>query len=153
MFELKKTGKVFTSKSVGTGPSSYKKEIAGPRSHKGWETLLYMFQAGSPLEFQLTHANGSSKQGWHIPDAVYSFRASDDGRRNRPKHVEQCFPTFSTSRYPWPGSSYLTVPLEKTSIFFKLIYFLIISYLRDITIYCCWVSVYSLINYVKMNVI
>ena len=27
MYELKKNGKVFTSKSVGTGPSSYKKRI------------------------------------------------------------------------------------------------------------------------------
>jgi len=27
MYELKKLGKVFTSKSVGTGPSSYKKRI------------------------------------------------------------------------------------------------------------------------------
>jgi len=27
MYELKKTGKVFTSKFVGTGPSSYKKII------------------------------------------------------------------------------------------------------------------------------
>ena len=35
MNELKKNGKEFTSKSVGTGPSSYKKEITGPRSHKG----------------------------------------------------------------------------------------------------------------------
>jgi len=31
---LKKIGKVFTSKFVGTGPSSYKKRI-----HKGWESL------------------------------------------------------------------------------------------------------------------
>jgi len=38
--DLKKTRKVFTIKSVGTGPSSYKKEFAGPRSHKVWETLL-----------------------------------------------------------------------------------------------------------------
>jgi hypothetical protein len=30
-----KTGKAFTSKFVGTGPSSYKKkELTGPRSHK-----------------------------------------------------------------------------------------------------------------------
>ena len=29
MYELKKTGKVFTSKSVGTGPSSYKKKLPG----------------------------------------------------------------------------------------------------------------------------
>jgi len=28
-------------------------------------------------------ASGSSKQAWHIPDAVYSFWAPDDGRRNR----------------------------------------------------------------------
>ena len=27
MYELKKNGKVFTSKSVGTGPSSYEKKI------------------------------------------------------------------------------------------------------------------------------
>jgi len=27
MYELKKNGKVFTSKSVGTGPSSYEKRI------------------------------------------------------------------------------------------------------------------------------
>jgi hypothetical protein len=27
MYELKKTGKVFTSKFVGTGPSSYEKSI------------------------------------------------------------------------------------------------------------------------------
>ena len=43
---LKKIGKVFTSKFVGTGPSSYggkKKEFTGPWSHKGGETLAYTF--------------------------------------------------------------------------------------------------------------
>ena len=30
MYELKKIGKVFTSKFVGTGPSSYEKRIYGP---------------------------------------------------------------------------------------------------------------------------
>jgi len=36
MYELKKIGKLFTSKFVGTGSSSYKKkEFTGPRSHKG----------------------------------------------------------------------------------------------------------------------
>jgi len=34
MNELKKFGKVFTGKFVGTGPSSYKKEFTGPRSDK-----------------------------------------------------------------------------------------------------------------------
>jgi len=37
MYELKKIGRVFMSKFVGTGPSSYKKEFTGLRSHKGWE--------------------------------------------------------------------------------------------------------------------
>jgi len=37
---LKKIGKIFTSKFIGTGPSSYKKkEFTGPRSHRVWETL------------------------------------------------------------------------------------------------------------------
>jgi len=40
MYELKKIGKVFTSKFIGAEPSSYKKEFTGPRSRKGWETLL-----------------------------------------------------------------------------------------------------------------
>jgi len=31
MYEFKKIGKVFKSKFVGTGPSSYKKEFTGPR--------------------------------------------------------------------------------------------------------------------------
>jgi len=40
MYELKKIGKVFTNKFVGTGPTSYiyiyiYKEFTGPRSHKG----------------------------------------------------------------------------------------------------------------------
>jgi len=38
---LKKIGKAFTNKFVGTGSSSFKKEFTGPQSHKGWETLLY----------------------------------------------------------------------------------------------------------------
>ena len=32
---LKKIGKVFTSKYVGTGPSSYENEFTGSRSYKG----------------------------------------------------------------------------------------------------------------------
>jgi len=34
--------------------------------------MLYMFQAVQ-IQLQLTHASGSNKQAWHIPDAVYSF--------------------------------------------------------------------------------
>jgi hypothetical protein len=36
-------------------------------------------------------------------------------------------------------------PLRK-HLFFKLIYFLIISYVRDKVVYCGWVSIYALIN-------
>jgi hypothetical protein len=38
--------------------------------------------------FQLTYASGSSKQAWHIPDAVYTVWAPDDGQKNRLKPVE-----------------------------------------------------------------
>ena len=46
MYELKKIGKVFTSKFVGTGPSSYKKSITGPwhqlyRAATGLRKLQY----------------------------------------------------------------------------------------------------------------
>jgi len=34
MHELKKIGKLFTSKFVGTGPSSYKKKLPGPVSQR-----------------------------------------------------------------------------------------------------------------------
>ena len=33
-------------------------------------------------------ASGSSKQDWHILDAVCTVWAPDDGRRNRLKHVK-----------------------------------------------------------------
>jgi hypothetical protein len=37
--------------------------------------MHYMFQAtatASVGELELTHASGSSKQAWHIPDAVFT---------------------------------------------------------------------------------
>jgi hypothetical protein len=40
------------------------------------------------LECQHTHASGNSKQAWNIPDTVCTVWAPDDGRKNRPKHVE-----------------------------------------------------------------
>ena len=47
MYEIKKIGKVFTSKFVGTGPSSYKKKKNLPgrgltRVEKHW-TILFRF--------------------------------------------------------------------------------------------------------------
>jgi hypothetical protein len=53
----------------------------------------------------------------------------------------------------WRGGSPVTatpiyhLPLEENTCDFKLIYFLIISYVTDKAVYCCWVSVYLLINY------
>ena len=110
--------------------------------------------------FQPNRSYATQKEDKYVLKIFASFALQDIsvGNQNKDKMdsnvtLEQCFPTFSTSRYPWPRSSYLTVPLEENIYFFKLIYFLIISYLRDITVYCCWVSVYSLINDVKMNII
>jgi len=40
MYEPKKIVKLFTSKFVGTGPSSCKKEFTWSRSHTGWEALV-----------------------------------------------------------------------------------------------------------------
>jgi hypothetical protein len=55
--------------------------------------------------------------------------------------LEHCFPTL-TSLFISHGT-----PWGK-HLFFKLIYFLIISYVRDKVVYCCWVSIYALINVV-----
>jgi len=42
MYELKKIGKVFLRVNLlGPGPRLMKKEFTGPRSHRGWETLVY----------------------------------------------------------------------------------------------------------------
>ena len=41
MYEIKNNGKVFTSKYVGTGPSSYKKDLPGrglTKVEKQWPT-------------------------------------------------------------------------------------------------------------------
>jgi len=51
MYELKNIGKVFTSKFVGTEPSSYKKEFTGPRSYK-FEKHWYR-GCGSTVQFIL----------------------------------------------------------------------------------------------------
>jgi hypothetical protein len=37
-------------------------------------------------------------------------------------------------------------PRGKRLFFFKLIYFLVISYVTEKVVYCCWVSIYALIN-------
>jgi hypothetical protein len=67
--------------------------------------MLYMFRAVSPpiirssklytqhlvrARLAAANANRSSKQAWHARCCVYSSWAPDDGRRNRPNHVEHC---------------------------------------------------------------
>jgi hypothetical protein len=66
------------------------------------------------------------------------------------------FKSLKIPRAGFPNLFDVTVPLTllfislSTSwgkcLFFKLIYFLIISYVRDKVVYCCWVAVYALIN-------
>jgi hypothetical protein len=84
--------------------------------------------------------NVRSRRWWHgaleNPEGLYVYC------------FVQCLPTFSASRYPWPRSSYLTIPLEENTYFLKLICSLIISCVRDKVVYRCWVSIYALINYV-----
>jgi len=41
MYELKKMERYLPVSLLGPGPRLIKKEFTGPRSHKGWETLLY----------------------------------------------------------------------------------------------------------------
>jgi len=46
MYELKKELERYLRVNLlGPGPRLMKKEFTGSRSHKGWETLLYMFRA------------------------------------------------------------------------------------------------------------
>ena len=41
MYEHKKMERYLRVNLLGPGPRLVKKESTGPRSHKGWETLLY----------------------------------------------------------------------------------------------------------------
>jgi hypothetical protein len=51
MYELKKIGKVFTNKFVGTGPSSYKKIIYRAAVSQRWRnTAVYLQESSQRLE-------------------------------------------------------------------------------------------------------
>ena len=59
MYELKKTGKVFTSKFVGTGPSSYEKRIyraavSQRLRNTGFEQRIKKFSTFLPLFIYLS---------------------------------------------------------------------------------------------------
>jgi len=49
MYKFNKIRKEFTSKFVGTGPSSYKNKFTRPRSHKVWRTLVYRIKYSTVL--------------------------------------------------------------------------------------------------------
>jgi hypothetical protein len=51
MYELKKIESYLWVNLLGPGPSSYKTLFTGPRSHKGWETLLYCMNYGQPCTY------------------------------------------------------------------------------------------------------
>ena len=53
MYELKKLERYLQVNLLGPDPRFIKKEFTGPRSHKGWETLVYR-TAGSLAEQKRT---------------------------------------------------------------------------------------------------
>ena len=69
MYELKKIGKVFTSKLVGTGPSSFKKKNLpgrGPtKVEKHWSRINFTF----PVTGQHRY--------WKFPDSLNAVLCSD----------------------------------------------------------------------------
>ena len=85
----KKLGKLFTSKYVGTGPSSYeKKNLPG----RGLTKIEKRCASGYEMEL-LFHLVPASKQSavsvWHMPVAICTVQSwtADDGRKDHPKHV------------------------------------------------------------------
>ena len=74
---------------VSGGFSAHHQELKNC-THSIWYVPGLLAATASVVELELNHAGGSSKQAWHIPDAVCtdSSWAPGDGRRNRPKHVE-----------------------------------------------------------------
>ena len=75
MYELKRNGKVFTSKFVGTGASSLKKEFTGPRSHNVWETLVQT-PLGAFRRLQLFKKSVSLGRKVTVPVADHILRYS-----------------------------------------------------------------------------
>jgi len=53
MYELKKIERYLRVNLLGPRPRLMKKEFTGPRSHKGWETLLYTMWGNSELAEKL----------------------------------------------------------------------------------------------------
>jgi hypothetical protein len=91
---------------------------------------------------------------------IVQIKTNTFGRSNQNSSIQYiyCHPNLKGSRPVFPNLSDVAVPLTSLFVshgtpwgkhlFFNLMYFLIISYVRDKVVYCCWVSIYSLINYV-----
>ena len=75
MYELKKNGKVFTSKFVGTGPSSYKKNLPAAVSQRFRNTVLYYSNLMSVLRcFLLSPPDKCLKLGpGHFFPPIFKF--------------------------------------------------------------------------------
>ena len=56
---------------VSGGFSAHHQELRNC-THSIWYVPSLLAATTSVVEFQLNHASGSSKQAWHIPDAVYT---------------------------------------------------------------------------------
>jgi len=56
MYELKKMERYLRINLLGPRPRHVKKEPTGPRSHKGWEILLYVTQSRCLLSQQTCDA-------------------------------------------------------------------------------------------------
>jgi hypothetical protein len=56
MYEVKKTGKVFTCKFVGNGPSSCETEFTEQQSRRSWDTLRYTDAHSKPFRKACTYS-------------------------------------------------------------------------------------------------
>jgi hypothetical protein len=80
MYELKKIGKAFTSKLVEPRALVLQKKLfTGPRSHKGWETLIYesLPEGDTVVSHFLSNCwhlqVASYYRIWHIPRGVRQY--------------------------------------------------------------------------------
>ena len=64
MYELKKMWSYLRVNLLGRGPRLIKKEFTGPRSHKGWETLVYRTVQGK---------SSVSNRNYRFGGLIFSF--------------------------------------------------------------------------------
>ena len=90
MYELKKIGKVFTGKFVGTGPSSYKKRI--------YQALVSQSLRNTAIE----------DKGLHLCEKVLSNRFLTRERMRRRRNKDVLGATLETFKQNhWPTGTFL----------------------------------------------